>query len=67
MQIRDKVIGHELGRELLRLGVGDEEPLEKRKRMLRMADDGEVEEVLDEASLEMAEELIRRGGSSQSS
>ncbi len=65
-QIRDKVIGRELGRELLRLGVGDEEPLEKRKRMLRMADDGEVEEVLDEASLEMEEELIRRSGSSQS-
>ncbi len=43
-QIRDKVIARELGRELLHLGP-DEEPYEKRKRMMQLADDGEMREV----------------------
>jgi hypothetical protein len=52
-QFRDKATARELGRELLQLG-SDEEPLEKHKRMLRLGDDGEMEEVETDENVELA-------------
>lgn len=44
--IRDRVIARELGRELLQMD--DEESREKRKHIMRLTDDGELEAVTDE-------------------
>jgi hypothetical protein len=56
--IRERVTGRELGRELLNLG--EEEPDEKRKQMMRLTDDGELEAVPSEdATPELARRQVR--------
>lgn len=64
-QLRDKVIARELGKELLHLDA-EEEPFEKRKRMLQVADDGELEDPEADEELEMQADRIRRADSSSS-
>jgi hypothetical protein len=45
--IREKVVARELGQAMLNLGV-DEDIETKRKRVMRLAEDGELEEIVEE-------------------
>lgn len=47
---RERLLAKEIPREMLRMGMDDAEEHEKRKGMMRLTDDGELEEVVDEAS-----------------
>jgi hypothetical protein len=52
--MRQRIVGRVMGEELLRLGMEEEDaPEEKEKRMMRLSDDGELEEVeiIDDAML----------------
>lgn len=42
-QIRERVMGREINKEMERLGVNSLEAYEKRKTMMRLTDDGELE------------------------
>ncbi|MFN8374849.1 MAG: hypothetical protein U0694_18460 [Anaerolineae bacterium] len=46
--MRERLIARELGEEMLRMGT-DEDVREKRKRVMRIASDGELEEIVDES------------------
>jgi hypothetical protein len=60
-QIRERLVAHEINREMLRMGLDDVEEHEKRKGMMRLTDDGELEEVVeDTASLSEAMPLKRQ-------
>ena len=47
-QIRERLAAREINREMLRLGLDELEEHEKRKGMMRLTDDGELEEVVDD-------------------
>jgi hypothetical protein len=60
-QIRERLVAQEINREMLRMGLDDVEEQEKRKGMMRLTDDGELEEVADEpAELSEAVPLKRQ-------
>ena len=47
-RIRERLVAREINREMLRMGLDDVEEHEKRKGMMRLTDDGELEDVVDE-------------------
>jgi len=49
-RIRERLLAKEINREMLRMGLDDVEEHEKRKGMMRLTDDGELEELVDEAA-----------------
>lgn len=49
-RIRDQLLSQEINREMLRMGLDDVEEHEKRKGMMRLTDDGELEEVADDVA-----------------
>ena len=50
-RIREKLVAQEINREMLKMGLDDVEEHEKRKGMMRLTDDGELEEVTEEIDL----------------
>lgn len=57
-KMRERAVGRVLGEELLKLGAEEEEtPREKAKRMMRLSDEGELEELTEEEMLLMTEEV----------
>jgi hypothetical protein len=51
-KMRERIVGRVMGDELLRLGAEDEDaPEEKEKRMMRLSDDGELAEIIDDPML----------------
>jgi hypothetical protein len=50
--IRDRAMGREMRKEMARLGLDDLEAQEKRKGMMRLTDDGELEALDDVSELE---------------
>ena len=60
-RIRERLVAKEINREMLRMGLDDVEEHEKRKGMMRLTDDGELEDVVDEeADLNEAMPLRRQ-------
>ncbi len=55
-RMRERLVAREINNEMLRIGVDEVEEHEKRKGMMRLTDDGELEEVVDEQT-EQADEL----------
>lgn len=55
-RMRERLVAREINNEMLRMGVDEVEEHEKRKGMMRLTDDGELEEVVDEAA-EINEEM----------
>lgn len=55
-RIRERLVAREINREMLKMGLDEVEEHEKRKGMMRLTDDGELEEVVDE-SAEINEEI----------
>lgn len=51
--IRDRAMGREMRKEMTRLGMDDLEAQEKRKGMMRLTDDGELEALDDVAEVEV--------------
>ena len=49
-RMRERLVAREINREMLRMGMDDAEEHEKRKGMMRLTDDGELEEVVDETT-----------------
>ncbi len=58
--IRDRAMGREMRQEMARLGVDDLEENEKRKGMMRLTDDGELEAVDDVAEVEVQVTSIKQ-------
>jgi hypothetical protein len=52
--IRDRATGREMQKEMSRLGIDELEEHEKRKGMMRLTDDGELEAVEDVAEVDVA-------------
>lgn len=48
-RIRERLVAKEINREMLRMGMDDVEEHEKRKGMMRLTDDGELEEVVEDS------------------
>lgn len=55
-RMRERLVAREINNEMLRMGLDEVEEHEKRKGMMRLTDDGELEEVVDE-SAEINEEI----------
>jgi len=49
-RIRERLVAREINREMLRMGLDDVQEHEKRKGMMRLTDDGELEEVVDDTA-----------------
>ncbi len=49
-QIRERLVAQEINREMLKMGLDEVEEHEKRKGMMRLTDDGELEEVFDDTA-----------------
>ncbi|MBA3870899.1 MAG: hypothetical protein H0X30_17290 [Anaerolineae bacterium] len=49
-RIRERLVAQEINREMLKMGMDDVEEHEKRKGMMRLTDDGELEEVIDDSA-----------------
>ena len=49
-RIRERLVAREINREMLRMGLDEVEEQEKRKGMMRLTDDGELEEVVDDTA-----------------
>ena len=49
-QIREQLVAQEINREMLKMGFDDVDEHEKRKGMMRLTDDGELEEVVDDTA-----------------
>ncbi len=49
-RIRERLVAREINREMLRMGMDDVEEHEKRKGMMRLTDDGELEEVIEDTA-----------------
>ncbi len=47
-RIREQLVAQEINREMLKMGLDEVEEHEKRKGMMRLTDDGELEEVIEE-------------------
>jgi hypothetical protein len=62
--IRERVMTRELGEEMLRLGMEDDGQ-QKRKRAMRLAEDGELEEIVEEESADVSLEDEPRGRSAK--
>jgi hypothetical protein len=61
-QLRDRVFGQILNDEIMRLGNDDEDFGEKAKRMMRLTDDGELEELIaDESAANFDHDLKQQG------
>lgn len=50
--LRERLAAREINLELLKLGMDDAAVMEKRKGMMRLTDDGELEAVVDDTALE---------------
>ena len=50
--LRERIMGREVNKEIMRLGMDSDEQKEKAKHVMRLSDDGEMEEVVEEAILE---------------
>lgn len=48
--LRERIMGREVNKEIMRLGMDTEEQNEKAKHVMRLSDDGELEEVVEEES-----------------
>ncbi len=59
-QLRERIMGREINSELNRLGLDDVEEHEKRKGMMRLTDDGELEEVVDISDEVVPNEQMRK-------
>lgn len=57
--MREKLLAREINRELLNLGLDESEETEKRKGMMRLTDDGELE-TLDDAAAADEEVLLKQ-------
>ncbi len=55
--LRERLTGREIANEMMRLGLEDEEPREKRKHSMQLSDDGELESIVDEPA---TDEAIKR-------
>lgn len=55
-RMRERLVAREINNELLRMGVDEGEEYEKRKGMMRLTDDGELEEVVEDEAAQ-ADEL----------
>ena len=55
-RIRERLVAQEINREMLKMGLDDVEEHEKRKGMMRLTDDGELEEVTEE-SIDLSDEV----------
>ena len=49
-RIRERLVAQEINREMLNMGLDEVEEHEKRKGMMRLTDDGELEELVQEPS-----------------
>ncbi len=47
-RIRERLVAREINREMLKMGLDEVEEHEKRKGLMRLTDDGELEEVVEE-------------------
>lgn len=59
--MREKLVAREINREMLKMGLDESEAPDKRKGMMRLTDDGELESV-DDAAAADEEVLVRRSG-----
>lgn len=59
--MRERLVAREINRELLKMGLDEPEEDQKRKGMMRLTDDGELESV-DDAAAADEEVLVRRSG-----
>ncbi len=48
--IRERLVAREINQEMLKMGLDDVEEHQKRKGMMRLTDDGELEEVVEEVA-----------------
>jgi len=64
--MRERLIARELGEEMLRMGL-EEDVEQKRKRRMRLASDGELEEIVDDSASDLIvdEEQPRQRSSGQ--
>ncbi|MCA0456816.1 MAG: hypothetical protein LCI00_22780 [Chloroflexi bacterium] len=59
--MREKLVAREINREMLKMGLDEADETDKRKGMMRLTDDGELETV-DEVLAAEEEVLLKRGG-----
>lgn len=59
--MREKLVAREINREMLKMGLDEADETDKRKGMMRLTDDGELETV-DETAAAEEEVLLKRGG-----
>jgi len=55
-RFRERLVAQEINREMMRMGLDEMEEHEKRKGMMRLTDDGELEEVVEDPA-ELSEEM----------
>ncbi len=58
--IRDRATGREMRKEMSRLGLDEQDAQEKRKGMMRLTDDGELEAIDDAVEVEVAIQQNRK-------
>jgi hypothetical protein len=51
-RMRERLVAREINNEMLRMGMDEVEEHEKRKGMMRLTDDGELEEVLEDEAVQ---------------
>ncbi len=59
-QMRERAYGRALGEEMMRLGEDEDSLEEKPKHMTRLTDDGELEEIVDDAAYDEVERKTLR-------
>ena len=59
-RIRERLVAREINREMLRMGLDEPEEDEKRKGMMRLTDDGELEAVVDDTASSSEEMPLKR-------
>ena len=55
-RIRERLVAREINREMMQMGLDEVEEHEKRKGMMRLTDDGELEELVEEPA-NLSEEM----------